>query len=166
MADTVCNQRVAYYLPSDRSNSHSALPCRIRSLIIAFLHCFADRYFSVGVFLQLYTGHGALQFGLPVAALSGVCAACTRRLEIGKTMVVMGAAQLAIAPFAAMAEKKVNPILLTAIGYAPFCLPVSSSATASCNLQKTDFDGLFLASDPAWKRHAAVLILPTTAARP
>ncbi|HZW87298.1 MAG TPA: hypothetical protein VFF41_07570, partial [Gallionella sp.] len=66
-------------------------------------------------------------------------------------------AQLATAPFAAMAEKRFNPLLLTTIGYGVFAAGLISNGFMTFD---TDFDGLLW---PQILRGAAVLfcLLPT-----
>lgn len=78
-------------------------------------------------------------------------------LEIGLIMVVAGAAQLATAPLAAAAEKRLNPLLLAAIGYGLFSLGLAANGFATV---ETDFDGLFW---PQVLRGAGVMLclLPT-----
>src|SRR5215475_5927896 len=78
-------------------------------------------------------------------------------LEIGLIMVVAGAAQLATAPLAAAAEKRLNPLLLAAIGYGLFALGLAANGFATV---ETDFDGLFW---PQVLRGAGVMLclLPT-----
>lgn len=78
-------------------------------------------------------------------------------LEIGLIMVVAGAAQLATAPLAAAAEKRLNPMLLAAIGYGLFALGLAANGFATV---ETDFDGLFW---PQVLRGAGVMLclLPT-----
>jgi DHA2 family multidrug resistance protein len=79
-------------------------------------------------------------------------------LEIGETMIVGGAAQLAIAPVAAFAERRVNHRLLIAVGYGLFAAGLIANGFQT---PQTDFDGLLW---PQILRGAAVLlcILPTT----
>lgn len=78
-------------------------------------------------------------------------------LEIGLIMVVAGAAQLATAPLAAAAEKRLNPLLLAGIGYGLFGLGLAANGFATV---ETDFAGLFW---PQMLRGAGVMLclLPT-----
>jgi MFS transporter, DHA2 family, multidrug resistance protein len=79
-------------------------------------------------------------------------------LEIGEIMIVCGAAQLAVAPLAASAERRFDPRLLAAIGYALFAAGLLANATST---YETDFWGLFW---PQILRGAGVMLclLPTT----
>ena len=79
-------------------------------------------------------------------------------LEIGKIMIVSGAAQLLTAPVAAWLETRTNPRLLTAIGYGLFAAGLLANGFESVT---TDFDGLFW---PQVLRGASVMlcILPAT----
>lgn len=61
-------------------------------------------------------------------------------LAIGEIMMVSGAAQLMMAPVAAILEKRVNPTLLTSLGFALFGLGLLANGFAN---SATDFDGLF-----------------------
>jgi len=78
-------------------------------------------------------------------------------IEIGLTMTVAGAAQLASAPFAAAAERRFDPRWLTAAGYGLFALGLAANGFSGVN---TDFAGLFW---PQAVRGVAVLLclLPT-----
>jgi DHA2 family multidrug resistance protein len=79
-------------------------------------------------------------------------------LEIGKIMIVSGAAQLLTAPLAAWLETRTNPRLLTAFGYSLFAAGLLANGFESVT---TDFDGLFW---PQALRGASVMlcILPAT----
>jgi len=79
-------------------------------------------------------------------------------LEIGEIMFVGGVAQLAIAPVAAIAEKRCDPRILIALGYALFGVGLLANGFAT---YETDFDGLFW---PQILRGLGVMlcILPTT----
>jgi DHA2 family multidrug resistance protein len=79
-------------------------------------------------------------------------------LEIGEIMIVSGAAQLAVAPVAAMAEKRVDHRLLIALGYGLFTVGLVANGFTS---SKTDYGGLFW---PQLLRGAGILLclLPTT----
>jgi len=121
------------------------------------LHCFADRYFSLGCFYSFVLGIG-LYSSVYLLPLYLAFVRMHTPFEIGKVMIVMGVAQLAVSPFAAIAEKRLNPLLLTGIGYALFAAGLISNGFAT---YKTDFDGLFW---PQILRGSAMLLclLPTT----
>jgi DHA2 family multidrug resistance protein len=61
-------------------------------------------------------------------------------LAIGEIMMVSGAAQLVMAPIAAILEKRVNARLLTALGFGLFGIGLLLNGFAT---SATDFDGLF-----------------------
>jgi DHA2 family multidrug resistance protein len=119
--------------------------------------CFTNRNFRIGCFYSFMLGMGL--FGS--VYLTPLYLAFVRQhtaFEIGKIMIVMGAAQLATAPFAAMAEKKFNPLLLMAVGYGVFAAGLITDGFMTFD---TDFDGLLW---PQILRGAAVLfcLLPST----
>src|SRR5262245_42723966 len=61
--------------------------------------------------------------------------------EIGQTMMVMGAAQLVVAPLAVVAERRANARLLTAAGFGLFALGLALSAFQT---RATDFDEMLV----------------------
>ncbi|MGE0257495.1 MAG: DHA2 family efflux MFS transporter permease subunit [Alphaproteobacteria bacterium] len=79
-------------------------------------------------------------------------------IEIGEIMIVGGAAQLAVAPVAAVAEKRLNPLLLVPLGYGLFAAGLFANAGATVD---TDFYGLIV---PQLLRGGGVMLclLPTT----
>jgi DHA2 family multidrug resistance protein len=79
-------------------------------------------------------------------------------LEIGEIMIVGGVAQLLAAPVAAAAEKRYDPVLLTAVGYALFAAGLIADAWLG---YESDFRALFW---PQILRGVAVMfcLLPTT----
>jgi DHA2 family multidrug resistance protein len=79
-------------------------------------------------------------------------------LEIGEIMVVSGAAQLLIAPLAAAIEPRVDPRLLTGVGFGLFGAGLATNGFETIH---TDFWGLFW---PQVLRGASVMlcILPAT----
>jgi DHA2 family multidrug resistance protein len=79
-------------------------------------------------------------------------------LEIGEIMIVSGAAQLLTAPIAAAVEPRMDPRLLTAIGFGLFGAGLLTNGFENIH---TDFDGLFLSQV---LRGVAVMlcILPAT----
>jgi len=130
--------------------------CRASHEPIIDICCFTDRNFMIGCFYSFVLGMGL--FGS--VYLTPLYLGLVRQhsaFEIGKIMIVMGVAQLATAPFAAMAEKRFNPLLLTAIGYGVFAAGLISNGFMTFD---TDFDGLLW---PQILRGAAVLfcLLPT-----
>jgi len=79
-------------------------------------------------------------------------------IEIGEIMMVAGAAQLAISPIAAVAEKRIDPRVVTAVGYTLFGVGLLANGFMT---YETDFHGLFW---PQVLRGAGVMLclLPTT----
>ncbi len=79
-------------------------------------------------------------------------------LGIGEIMIVAGAVQLVVSPAAALAEKRFDPRLVTAVGYALFAAGLLSNGFMT---SETDFHGLFW---PQVLRGAGVMLclLPTT----
>jgi DHA2 family multidrug resistance protein len=79
-------------------------------------------------------------------------------LEIGSTMLVTGAAQLATAPIAVALERRLDPRLLTAVGFALFALGLGLSTFET---RDTDFSGMFW---PQITRGVAIMfcLLPPT----
>ena len=103
------------------------------------LRCFEDRRFSIGCFYSFILGMG-LYGSVYLLPLYLAFVRFHSPFEIGKTMMVMGAAQLAVAPFVGIAEKKINPLVLTALGYSLFAAGLIGNAFATFD---TDFNGLF-----------------------
>jgi DHA2 family multidrug resistance protein len=121
------------------------------------VRCFMSRRFTIGCFYSFVLGMGLFGAVYLTPLYLGFVRQHTA-FEIGKIMIVMGAAQLFMAPFAAMAEKKFHPLLLTALGYGLFAAGLISNGFMTFD---TDFDGLLW---PQILRGAAVLfcLLPTT----
>ena len=121
------------------------------------LHRFVERSFALGSALSFIFGMGL--YG-SVYLLSIFLGAVRGRspLEIGEIMVVSGAAQLLIAPIAAAIEPRVDPRLLTGVGFGLFG---AGLATNGFETVHTDFWGLFW---PQVLRGASVMlcILPAT----
>jgi DHA2 family multidrug resistance protein len=124
---------------------------------IVQLSTFRDRSFAIGCVLSFCLGVGL--FGsvylIPVflAFVRGHDA-----LEIGSTMLVTGAAQLATAPIAVALERRLDPRLLTAVGFALFALGLGLSTFET---RDTDFSGMFW---PQITRGVAIMfcLLPPT----
>ncbi len=110
-----------------------------REPIIA-LDLLADRRFAASCLMSFVLGAGLYGSVYLMPLFLGLVRQHDP-VEIGLVMVVMGAAQLATAPLAAMAEKRLNPILLAGFGYALFGLGLMSNGFMGV---ETDFDGLLL----------------------
>ncbi len=132
-----------------------------RSLNIASplveLRNFADRNFLVGATLSFVLGIGL--FGS--VYLMPVFLAFVRghnALEIGMTMLVTGIAQLCTAPIAVALEKRMDPRLLSAGGFALFAVGIGMSAWQD---PSTDYDAMFW---PQIVRGCAIMfcLLPPT----
>jgi len=121
------------------------------------VRCFADRNFSIGCFYSFVLGMGLFGSVYITPLYLGFVRQHTP-FEIGKIMIVMGAAQLATAPFAAVAARRFSPLLLTAIGYGVFAAGLVSDGFMT---YEADFDELLW---PQILRGTAVMfcLLPTT----
>lgn len=84
---------------------------------IVDLRCFADRRFRVACIYSFVLGMG-LYGAVYMLPLYLAFVRQHTPLEIGTIMIVMGAAQLVSAPFAALAEKRLNRLWLTRFGSA------------------------------------------------
>ena len=121
------------------------------------LATFKDRSFAIGCTLSFCLGVGL--FGsvylIPVflAFVRGHNA-----LDIGLTMLVTGAAQLATAPIAVALERRLDPRLLTVVGFVLFALGLGLSTFQT---RTTDFNEMFW---PQIIRGAAIMfcLLPPT----
>ncbi len=97
------------------------------------------RPFSIGCVLSFCLGVGL--FG--AVYLMPVFLAYVRQpdaLEIGKIMLVTGAAQLVAAPIAGLLESRINPRWLSAFGFSLFAVGLGMSAFES---RTADFDEMF-----------------------
>ena len=103
------------------------------------LRTLADPTFAIGCALSFVLGIGL--FGSTY--MMPVFLAYVRdhdSLEIGKIMLVTGIAQLLTAPVAVALERRVDPRLLTAAGFALFALGLGLSGFQT---RETDFAGMF-----------------------
>jgi DHA2 family multidrug resistance protein len=124
---------------------------------IVQLSFFRDRSFAIGCMLSFFLG--VVLFGsvylIPVflAFVRGHNA-----FEIGLTMLVTGAAQLATAPVAVALERRLDPRLLTAFGFGLFALGLGLSTFET---RDTDFSEMFW---PQILRGVAIMfcLLPPT----
>ncbi len=124
---------------------------------IVNLRIFADRTFAISAVYSFVLGMGLYGSVYLLPVFLGLVRAHTP-LEIGEIMIVSGAAQLAIAPVAAVAEKRVDHRILVGLGYGLFTVGLFANGFAS---YQTDYAGLFW---PQLLRGAGVLLclLPTT----
>lgn len=131
--------------------------CATHRDAILDLRCFADRRFRVSCFYSFMLGMG-LYGSVYLLPLYLAFVRQHTPLEIGTIMVVMGAAQLISAPFAALAEKRLNRLWLTGLGFALFAAGLIANGFMTI---ETDAAGLFW---PQILRGTAVLfcLLPTT----
>ena len=121
------------------------------------LRCFADRHFTIGCVLSFVLGFGLfgstylMPFFLGLVRDHGP-------LRIGEIMLVTGLAQLATAPLAVYAERRVDPRWLTAFGFALFAIGLLMSAHQTA---QTDFADMLI---PQMVRGAAIMfcLLPPT----
>ena len=129
----------------------------VRSTPLVELGNFRDRNFLIGSVLSFILGIGL--FGS--VYLMPVFLAFVRghdAFEIGMTMLVTGVAQPITAPIAVALEKKTDPRLLSACGFALFSLGIAMSAFQD---PQSDFDAMFW---PQIVRGVAIMfcLLPPT----
>lgn len=132
--------------------------CLHRSEPVIDMRCFASHRFVIGCFYSFVLGMGLFGSVYVMPLYLGFVRQHTA-FEIGKIMIVMGAAQLIMAPIAALAEKRIPAMWLTALGYGLFTTGLISNGFMT---YESDFQELFW---PQILRGAAVLfcLLPTTA---
>lgn len=124
---------------------------------IADLTLFRERNFLVGCIMSFALGVGL--FGS--VYLMPVFLAFVRdhgALEIGRIMLVTGATQLLVAPIAVQLDKRMDPRLLSALGFLVFGIGLGLSAFQT---PATDYDDMFW---PQVVRGAAIMfcLLPPT----
>ena len=121
------------------------------------LRIFADRRFSVSCWYSFALGMGL--YG--AVYLMPLFLAYVRQhspLEIGKVILVTGAAQLVAAPIAAWLDGRVDPRVLTGVGYALLAVGLGAGGFLT---YESDFEAMFW---PQILRGVAIMfcILPTT----
>jgi MFS transporter, DHA2 family, multidrug resistance protein len=124
---------------------------------VADLRLFREQNFLVGCILSFVLGAGL--FGS--VYLMPVFLAFVRdhgALEIGKIMLVTGIAQLLLAPVAVELDRRIDPRILSGLGFLVFGIGLGLSAFQT---PETDFDAMLL---PKVVRGAAIMfcILPPT----
>jgi DHA2 family multidrug resistance protein len=131
--------------------------CLARSAPIIDLRLLGERAFAMSCAYSFILGMGLYASVYLLPLFLGLVREHTP-LEIGEIMIVCGVAQLSIAPMAAAAERRFEPRLLSAIGYALFAAGLLSNGFAT---YETDFRGLFW---PQVLRGAGMMLclLPTT----
>ena len=131
--------------------------CLRRPFPIIDLRCFADRNFSISCFYSFVLGMG-LYGSVYLVPLFLAFVRQHTPFEIGKIMIVMGVAQLIMAPIAAIAEKRLPQKLLIALGFALFASGLLSNSGMNF---ESDYQAHFW---PQIGRGAAVLLclLPIT----
>lgn len=132
--------------------------CLHRSWPLVDLRLLRERCFAVSCFYSFVLGSGLYGSVYLLPLFLGFVRQHSA-LEIGEIMIVTGAAQLVTAPIAAVLEKRIDPGLLTACGYALFAAGLLANGFTT---YETDFAGLFW---PQLLRGAGVMLclLPTTA---
>ncbi len=131
--------------------------CRHHPSPLLDLSVFRDRNFTFGCCFSFVLGVGLYGATYLLPVFLGVVR-YHEAFEIGEIMFVTGAAQLAIAPIAALAEPRIDVRLLMLVGFGLFALGLVGNGFMT---PQTDFWGLF------WQqlaRGAAIMLclLPTT----
>lgn len=131
--------------------------CFFRPAAFVDLGRFRDRAFACGSVLNFLFGMGLFGCVYLLPVFLGYVRHHSA-LEIGSIMIVMGAAQLVIAPLAAYAETRVDARMLALIGFLVFAAGLGANAFENTH---TDFWQLFW---PQILRGAAVMfcLLPAT----
>ena len=139
------------------SSAAAAWRCLTAREPVIDLRQFASPSFAIACFYSFVLGAGLYGSVYLLPLFLGIVRQHTP-LEIGEIMIVGGTAQLAVAPIAAVAEKRLNPLLLVPLGYGLFAAGLFANAGATVD---TDFDGLVL---PQVLRGCGVMLclLPTT----
>jgi DHA2 family multidrug resistance protein len=139
------------------SGSVAIWRCTFHPDAIVDIRCFADRRFRVACLYSFVLGMG-LYGAVYMLPLYLAFVRQHTPLEIGTIMIAMGAAQLASAPFAALAEKRLNRLWLTGFGFALFAGGLIANGFMTI---ETDAAGLFW---PQILRGSALLfcLLPIT----
>ncbi len=106
---------------------------------VARLRLFADRNFAIACGLSFLFGIGLFASVYLMPVFLGLVRGHAP-FEIGLTMLVTGAAQLATAPIAVQLERKVDPRVLSAIGFVGFAIGLGMSGFQTT---ATDFDEMF-----------------------
>jgi MFS transporter, DHA2 family, multidrug resistance protein len=107
---------------------------------IVDLRALADRDFALASLLSFILGVG-LYGSIYLMPLFLAFVRGHSAFEIGGTMVVMGAAQLLVAPIAVVLEQRASARLLSAAGFACFALGLGLSASQT---RATDFDQMLV----------------------
>ena len=139
------------------SGAAAAWRCLLTREPVIDLRQFTRLSFALACFYSFVLGAGLYGSVYLLPLFLGIVRQHTP-LEIGEIMIVGGVAQLAVAPAAAIAEKRFNPLLLIALGYGLFAAGLFANAGATVD---TDFAGLVL---PQVLRGCGVMLclLPTT----
>jgi len=103
------------------------------------IQLFRQRRFAVAAGYSFVLGIGLFGSVYLLPLFLGIVRQYTP-LEIGEIMIVTGAAQLAVAPIAAVAEKRIEPCLLIATGYILFASGLVANGFETID---TDFADLF-----------------------
>lgn len=139
------------------SGTVAIVRCLARFEPVVELTLLAERRFAAGCFYSFVLGMGLYGSVYLLPLFLGLVRGHTP-LEIGEIMIVGGVAQLLAAPVAAVAEKRFNPVWLTAGGYGLFAIGLIADGFLS---YESDYQSLFW---PQVLRGLAVMfcLLPTT----
>lgn len=106
---------------------------------VARLRLFKDRNFAIACGLSFLFGIGLFASVYLMPVFLGLVRGHTP-LDIGLTMLVTGAAQLATAPIAVQLERRIDPRILSGLGFAGFAIGLGMSGFQTT---ATDFDEMF-----------------------